>query len=117
VEVLSILSKYGLATWFGRLDFKLADGFLKAPNGALLRKYSTNTRIRLALQELGPTFIKLGQILSTRADLIGVALANELTQLQDQVAADSPEQVRETIEHELGQSLEELYVEFEAEPL
>lgn len=117
VEVLSVLSKYGLATWFGRLDFKLADGFLKTPNGELLRQHPAHTRIRLALQELGPTFIKLGQVLSTRADLIGVTLANELQLLQDQVPADRADAVREIIEDELGQNVEELFFEFDDRPL
>lgn len=117
VEVVSVLSKYGLATWFERLDIKFGDGFLKAPNGELLRRYSTATRIRLALQELGPTFIKLGQALSTRPDLIGVAVATELQQLQDQVPADPPNVARETVEEELGEPIDQLFEEFDDLPL
>jgi ubiquinone biosynthesis protein len=117
VEVFSVLSKYGLATWFDRLGIKLADGFLKTPDGELLRRYSTEARIRMALEELGPTFIKLGQVLSTRADLVGVALAAELQRLQDQAPADSFTAVRETVENELGQPLEELYESFDELPL
>ncbi|MBX7074274.1 MAG: AarF/ABC1/UbiB kinase family protein [Pirellulales bacterium] len=117
VEVLSVLSKYGLATWFERLDIKIADGFLKSPHGELLRTHSTPTRIRLALQELGPTFIKLGQVLSTRPDIIGVELATELQRLQDQVAADDPATVRRIVEEELGESVDELFASFCDEPL
>ena len=58
-------------------------------------------RIRLALTELGTTFIKLGQNLSTRADLVGPALAQELSALQSDTPADSPEAVRRTVESEL----------------
>lgn len=117
VEVVSVLSKYGLASWFQRLDLRIADGFLKAPNGELLRRYSTPTRIRLALQELGPTFVKLGQALSTRPDLIGVELATELQHLQDQVPADLPSVVRKTVEEELGEPLESLFDSFDEQPM
>ncbi len=117
VEVVSVLSKYGLAGWFDRFDLKFADSLLKTSNGEVMRKYPANTRIRLALQELGPTFIKLGQAISTRPDLIGMALATELQQLQDQVPADSAEVARRTIEDELGEPIESLFSRFENEPL
>ncbi|MFH1924116.1 MAG: AarF/ABC1/UbiB kinase family protein, partial [Planctomycetota bacterium] len=74
-------------------------------------------RLRLALGELGPTFIKLGQVLSTRPDLIGVDLAEEFRHLQANVPCDPPETVRATIESELGRPLEELFEEFEEAPL
>ena len=76
------------------LDLRLADGLLKAHNGDLLRTTPTPVRIRLALQDLGPTFIKLGQALSTRPDVVGVAIAAELQTLQDQAPADPPAAVR-----------------------
>ena len=71
----------------------------------------------MALAELGPTFIKLGQILSTRPDLVGVNLADELQQLQENVPADSPEVVRKLIEAELGQPIKELFAEFEPQAM
>jgi ubiquinone biosynthesis protein len=70
------------------------------------------TRIRLALEELGPTFIKLGQIMSTRPDLVGAELAEELEKLQTDVPADPPEAVAELIEEELGRPLHEVFLEF-----
>ena len=113
IEVLSVLAKYGLAGWVNRLDVNFAKDLLKGPSGELLARHSRETRVRLALSELGPTFIKLGQIFSTRPDLVGLDLAVELQKLQDDAPADSPKTVRETIEAELGQPADELFAEFE----
>lgn len=116
-EILSVLSKYGLANWVSRLDLEFAKPFFKDAGGEVLARQRPETRIRLALAELGPTFIKLGQILSTRADLVGVELASELQKLQDEAPADPPKVVRPLIETELGQSIEELFAEFDDQPL
>ncbi|HEV3004061.1 MAG TPA: AarF/ABC1/UbiB kinase family protein, partial [Pirellulales bacterium] len=96
-EILQVLSKYGLADWVSRLDFEFAKGFFKDPDGEILARHRPETRIRLALSELGPTFIKLGQILSTRPDLVGSELATELQHLQTEVRADPSAVVRATV--------------------
>lgn len=111
-EILSILSKYGLANWVSQLGVDFAKDLFKDPTGELLARHTQEARIRLALTELGPTFIKLGQVLSTRADLIGVRLADELQQLQAAAPADPPAVVRATVESELGESIENLFDEF-----
>jgi ubiquinone biosynthesis protein len=116
-EILTVLSKYGLADWVSRLDLDFAKGLFKGRDGAGLAELTRETRIRLALNDLGTTFVKLGQLLSTRPDLIGPALAKELSKLQDNVPADSPGAVRATIERELGQPLCDLFTEFEEPPL
>lgn len=116
-EILSILSKYGLAGWLSRFDFTLGKSLLKNRNGQVLAKETRETRIRLALEELGPTFIKLGQILSTRPDVVGVELAEELQKLQSNVPADPQDQVEAVIEADLGQKIETLFAEFSEAPL
>ncbi|MDG2207561.1 MAG: AarF/ABC1/UbiB kinase family protein, partial [Pirellulales bacterium] len=116
-EILTILSKYGLADWLSSFDLQFAQGWLKDSHGEILATQTRQTRFRLALLELGPTFIKLGQILSTRPDIVGVAFAKELTQLQSDVDATPPEAVRRVIESELGQSVEELFDAFNPIPL
>src|SRR5947209_6030349 len=116
-EILTILSKYGLAGWINRLDIDFMKGWLKGRDGVGLAQLSQESRIRLALTELGTTFIKLGQMLSTRADLIGPALAKELSQLQAGAPADPPEAARAMVEAELGQPLKELFAEFDVRPL
>jgi len=67
----------------------------------------------MALTDLGPTFIKLGQVLSLRPDLVGSAQAAELQLLQANVPADPPEAVARTIESELKGSIPELFREFD----
>ena len=116
-EILSILSKYGLADWVSRFDLALVKGFLKNRDGQKLAHLSRETRIRMAIEELGPTFIKLGQILSTRPDQVGMPLAQELQKLQTNVACDDPKLVRETIETELENPLETLFADFDTVPL
>ncbi|MGB0561762.1 MAG: AarF/UbiB family protein, partial [Spirulinaceae cyanobacterium] len=69
------------------------------------------------LLELGPTFIKLGQALSTRADLIPPIYAEALSHLQDRVPPFSSERAVEVIQTELGKPLHDLFADFEAYPL
>lgn len=81
------------------------------------RNRTTGERLRLMLQELGPTFVKLGQMASTRRDLLPEDIIFELEKLQDQVSPFSSQQVRQIIEEELGDDLENLYVEFDDKPI
>lgn len=116
-EIFSVLSKYGLADWLSRLNIDFVKDRLKAPDGAALARLTQAQRIRLAMTSLGPAFIKFGQLLSTRPDLVGVELATELSRLQADVPADSFEQVRETIEKEQGKPLEKVFMRFDPEPI
>jgi ubiquinone biosynthesis protein len=74
-------------------------------------------RLRLALQELGPLFVKFGQILSTRRDLVPPDLAEELALLQDQVAPFDGQAARALVEQALERSIGEAFVDFDVEPL
>lgn len=116
-EILTVLSRYGLADWISRIDWNLPKEWLKAPDGEALARLHPEERVRLALTELGPTFVKFGQILSTRADLVGVALAAELQKLQDELPADPPDVVRRGLLEELGRPVEELFASFDDAPL
>jgi ubiquinone biosynthesis protein len=116
-EIVAVLSKYELAAWIGRLGPDFAKDLLKARGGVAIARHPWETRLRMALAELGPTFIKLGQILSTRPDLVGVKLAGEFQQLQENVPADPPAVVRKLIESELGRPIDELVAEFEPEAM
>ena len=78
---------------------------------------SRGARLRMALQELGPIFVKFGQILSTRRDLIPPDVAAELTLLQDRVAPFDGLQAREMVELALERSIEEAYASFDTTPL
>ncbi len=74
-------------------------------------------RIRLTLQDLGATFVKLGQIVSTRPDLIPEEVVTELKKLQDEVEPFPTAQARETIERELGAPIDTIFSSFADEPL
>ena len=74
-------------------------------------------RLRLALQELGPIFVKFGQILSTRRDLVPPDVADELTLLQDRVAPFDGEAARAIVEQALGRPVSEAFASFDTTPL
>jgi ubiquinone biosynthesis protein len=74
-------------------------------------------RIRLALEELGPTFVKLGQMMSTRADLFPPEYIEEFKKLQDQISPVSFQEIKELIEGELKHPLAEIFSQFISEPL
>jgi ubiquinone biosynthesis protein len=115
-EIVSIMSRYGLADWLAGLNYDWLQGRFVSCDGERLGKLTHEARIRLALTELGTTFIKIGQILSTRADLVGPDLAEELGQLRSNTPPDPPQTVRETILSELGKPVDQLFVDFDEHP-
>nr|MBS0020551.1 ubiquinone biosynthesis regulatory protein kinase UbiB [Gammaproteobacteria bacterium] len=74
-------------------------------------------RIRMALEDLGPIFVKFGQLLSTRRDLLPEDIADQLAKLQDHVPSFPGEQARSLIERAYGRPLEEMFLEFDQQPL
>jgi ubiquinone biosynthesis protein len=82
-----------------------------------VRPLSRGARLRLALNELGPIFVKAGQVLSTRRDLIPGDVADELSLLQDQVPPFPGEEARAIVQRELKQPIEQLYANFDNVPL
>ncbi len=104
-QILRVLAKYGLAEWIRETGPEFIQRILTSSDGEKLAGRPRPQRIRMALAELGTTFIKLGQMLSTRPDLVGDELAVELVRLQADTPADDFESVRTTIEHELGEPL------------
>ena len=116
-EIVSVMSKYGLADWMSRFHIDFLTDRLKTQDGAAQSQLTHNARIRMTLTELGPTFIKFGQLLSTRPDLIGLELALELEKLQSDAPKDPFETTKRIIENEQGIPLEEIFVEFEKEPI
>jgi ubiquinone biosynthesis protein len=116
-EIITILARYGLADWVSRLDNDFVKGLYRVTHRAALDKFSTEQRIRLTLTDLGTTFMKLGQMLSTRGDLIGIKLAEELSSLQANAPADPPRAVHDIIQQELGKPISELFAAFEDTPI
>jgi len=74
-------------------------------------------RLRLALETLGPIFVKFGQVLSTRRDLLPADLADELAKLQDRVPPFDSRLVRQTLERVYQRRIEEVFGQFDLEPV
>jgi len=120
-RILRVLFKYGFEDVIELLhiDQYLETGLqmINRKPREQIEKLSRPERLRMALEELGPTFIKLGQILSTRSDFILPKYLIELAKLQDNVPPFSYEEVEEIFQAETGQSPEQLFHEFKKEPL
>lgn len=116
-QIVNVFTKYGLAE---SVKDNMPDTIKKwfvDPDGHLLSQYSQAERLRMALSELGTTFIKFGQVMSTRDDLLDPPFIEELKKLQADTPPDPPETVRAILEEELGQPVEELYKTFDFEAL
>ncbi|MEP6875015.1 MAG: AarF/UbiB family protein, partial [Burkholderiales bacterium] len=74
-------------------------------------------RLRMGLERLGPIFVKFGQVLSTRRDLLPADLADELAQLQDNVPPFPASQARSLVEQAFGRTIDSVFATFEAEPV
>ena len=116
-EVIGVLAKYGLADWVKGWNYSWVQDRIQSIDGQHIPDLKIEERVRLALTELGTTFIKLGQVLSTRPDLVGPDMARELSHLQTATPADPPEVVRAAIEAELGKPARALFAQFNETPL
>ncbi len=121
-QVLGTLIKYGFGHIVEQLNidyyFEMGKRIVSLGTASReLERLTQATRFRLALEELGPTFIKLGQILSTRPDIVPAEILEELQQLQDHIPAVPTDEIKGQIHRELGYPTEELFKEFEQTPL
>lgn len=117
-QILSVFFKYGFYQFIEQVNLARFIPFRKR----ILEKFpyidrAFPERLRHAFEELGPSFIKLAQILSARPDLITKAYADEFKKLQDEVPPFRFEEVRTIIQEELGAPLEEIFKEFEVRPI
>ena len=120
-RILRVLFKYGFSDLVDRLHI---DQYLETGLQMINRKpreqidrHSRPERLRMALEELGPTFIKLGQLLSTRPDFIPSEYLDELATLQDNVPPFSYEEVQQIFQEELGRDPSDIYEYFDSHPL
>jgi len=120
-QILGILFKYGFGDLVEtlKIDQYLEIGLqmISRKKRARVEKSTRAERIRMAFEELGPTYIKLGQILSTRPDLVTPDLVTELAKLQDEVPSFPFNDARKIVEAELGKPLEEVFVSFDEKSL
>ena len=120
-QILMVLFRYGFDDLVSSLK---VEQYLEVGLRMVSRKrrerieaLSRAERMRMALEELGPTFVKMGQILSTRPDLLPVEFVHELAKLQDRVPAFAFSEVKRIIESELGATLEDVFEHFDEDPL
>jgi ubiquinone biosynthesis protein len=120
LEIQGVLMKHGLdefvppAHLSGRLRFAFALSRLFSRRH---RSASRGESLRLALQELGPIFVKFGQAVSTRRDLLPLDIAEELAKLQDRVPPFDGKVARQIIEGVYGKPVTEVFAEFDEQPL
>ncbi|MFK5951155.1 MAG: 2-polyprenylphenol 6-hydroxylase [Methylococcales bacterium] len=120
-EISSILIRYGFGDIVRRLGVasivESAGHVLKWQEVDDLTQITPPVRVRRALEDMGPTFVKLGQILATRADLFSPEWLSEFKKLQDQVKTVPYQQLVAQIEEDLGGKPEEIFAEFNFQPL
>jgi len=116
-QIFTVLAKHGYGHIIERLglrDSRVLGVIIPTPS----TKPSSNAeRLRQALEELGPTFVKLGQILSTRPDLIPPTYIDEFSKLQDNVPPFPYEDAANQIKMELGVEVEEVFANFDPNPI
>ncbi|MFN4365225.1 ABC1 kinase family protein [Chryseobacterium hispalense] len=115
-KLISVLSKYGFKDLLARMNVGNKPAEISADSEEIISKGTVYERIRLALEELGPTFVKLGQTFSNREDLIPPELIQELQKLQDKVDQIQMN-VAEILENEFDISVSEHFSEIQEQPL
>ncbi len=120
-EIIGILVKYGFedivvnSTLRNFVSEKRRLTWLRQERPVF--EYTRWERIRMAAEDLGPTFVKMAQILSNRPDMIPEPLIRELEKLQDNVGPFPYKQVREIINRETGKDIEDLFIDFTEKPI
>lgn len=114
-EIREAMKKYGFDKILGQTVKSKIRSKEIADEDNLLLDEELPVKLRLMLQELGTTFIKLGQLLSTRPDIVGEKVANELANLQDDNPAITYEQVKAIVERELDGNIDDLFEDFHQE--
>jgi ubiquinone biosynthesis protein len=120
-QILTVFFKYGFGDLVDvlKIEHYLEIGLqmISRKRRHQIEKLTRAERVRMVLEELGPTFVKCGQILSTRPDLIPVEFIDELSKLQDHVPSFPYDSVRQIIESELHRPLEDIFRTFDIQPL
>ncbi len=118
-KILVVLAEEGLGYYLARARLHIHLPFFKkiAPHHPASSQEQLAVRLRRALERLGGTFIKLGQLLSVRPDLVPAVFSKELEKLQDRVPPFSYSAARKIVEEELKQPLEQTFKLFERKPL
>jgi ubiquinone biosynthesis protein len=118
---MAVLMKYGFYEVTDSIGEKVRSRKSRSAVSAHVRQaargHTRAVRLRMAFEELGPTFIKFGQLLSTRPDLISDEFSKELEKLQDQVLPLPGQKMIAVVEEELGRKVTDIFKEFDPEPI
>ena len=114
-EIIGIAVKYGFNDWVTKSG--MGKFLVSKKRLARIEKFTKWERMRMAIEELGPTFIKFGQILADRPDVVPEALRDELKKLQDEAVPMPDEEAIAEIEKELGRSISEVFRDFDRKRL
>lgn len=120
-QILTVLFKYGFGDLVENLKIEqyieIGLQMISRKRRERLEKHTRAERTRMAIEELGPTYIKMGQILSTRPDLVSLEFVNEFAKLQDKVPPVDFDEIRKTIEAELKQPINILFKSIDPTPI
>jgi ubiquinone biosynthesis protein len=112
-EVVRVLARYRMAGWLREIPLPWVHQCIDCSPEGPIEDMSRDERIRHVISDLGTTSIKLGQMLSTRPDLVGPELATELSKLQSNTPPNPPKVVRTVFIEEFGKGPEEMFAEFD----
>ena len=121
MDIINVLVKYGMGDLLYHLKiterFPFVRRILPKKGKKSIDQFTRPEELRLVLEELGPTYVKLGQMLSNRPDIIPIDIVDELEKLQDKVPTFSSEEVVRIIESELKQPIKKIFKHFERTPM
>src|SRR3989338_1755964 len=118
-QILGVLFEEGFDYLLGKIGLKKHVSVTQRLKSKISKKEETKPEVRLrrTLEKLGPTFIKLGQLLSIRPDLVPKEYCKELEKLQDRVPPFAFSEARDIIQKELGKGIEHLFLSFDKTPI
>ncbi|NIZ91183.1 ABC1 kinase family protein [Kineococcus rubinsiae] len=119
LQISRVLTRHGLGYFIDALGLErwVRPDFQRIGRSSDRERYTRAQHVRLVMEELGPTAVKIGQILSTRPDLLSPAFQHELEKLQDSAKPVPGDVIRAAVREELGAEPEELFAEFADTPL
>jgi ubiquinone biosynthesis protein len=120
IKIVSVIGKYGFSAFLSRIKVGLSalpEKIIHVKQEKSLLSFTAPQRIRLAIEELGPAFIKLGQVLSLRPDLIPPEYAKELEKLQDRTPLVGFKEILKVIECEFAESVDDVFSSIDMEPV
>jgi len=116
-RVISVLASVGLHDFLDRLRLKSRKLFNIQFGKKELHIHSTAEKLRIAFEKLGPTYIKFGQLLSVRPDLVSKEYIKEFSKLQDEIAPFDSDEAKQIVENELGKPIHQVFKSFSTKPI